>query len=333
MKTGNRLWLAALLAVLGLAGLLTAQLGPNRHRIETSLTDSSVQALAAAGQPGARISFTGRDAVVVTRSEAEAEQARKIVTAIDGVRTVSIAIDAPEIVRTPPALLLATADGRAVLTGAVPDAEVKAVLRDAAAAAFGADRIDDRVTVADTVATDPALTALPILLRSLPGKIADFAVRLESGALTISGTAPDEVTRTALATAADHAAVPVTNRTTVAPLQPRLSAVPPVTFRSGGAELTPESADSLREVADLLTANPSARIRVEGHTDSRGAKETNLALSRDRADAVRSGLLKLGVGEDRLIAIGYGETRPKVDNDTWEHRAQNRRVELTVITA
>ncbi|GIE85365.1 OmpA family protein [Actinoplanes regularis] len=327
----RRIWLAALVAVLGLTGIVAGQAGPNRHRIENDLAHRSVQALAAAGQDDARVSFAGRDALVVTGSPAEADQVRTIVAAVTGVRAVHVSVEAAEVARTPAAVLLAASGERAVLTGTVPTAEMRTTLRDAADAAFGAGVVDDRLTVAGTVAADNALSALPALLRSLPAGVPDLSVRLEAGALTLSGTAPSEAARTALTTAAGRTGVPVTDRMTVAALQPRLSAVAPLTFRTGSAELTPASRKSLRQIADLLTANPSTDLRVEGHTDSRGSRATNLRVSRARADAVRSGLLKLGVAADRLSTVGYGEARPKVANDSPTHRAENRRVELAVV--
>ncbi|MFI1990802.1 OmpA family protein [Actinoplanes sp. NPDC020271] len=332
MTTDRRSGLALLLTVLGLAGILTAQLVPNRHRIENDLADRSAQALTVAGQDHARVTFTGRDALVVTDSDAAADRARTIVAGIAGVRTVRTTVEAPAAVEvhTPPTFGLTVNDGTAVLTGTVPTAAVKGTLHDAAAAAFGA--VDDRVTVATTVTTDPALTALPTLLRSLPVTVRDFAVRLDGGTLTIGGTAPSEVDRIALHDAARRAGVPVDHRVTVADLQPRLSAVPPLEFRTGSAELTAASRKSLPQVAALLEANPSARVRIEGHTDASGSEATNLWMSRARADAVRSGLAELGVSAARLTAAGYGESRPKVANDTAEHRAENRRVEMTVIT-
>lgn len=329
MTTNRRFWLPLLLTVLGLAGLLTVQLGPNRHRIENDLTHRSAQALTVAGQDHTRVTFTGRDALVVTDSDAAADRARTIVTSVDGVRAVRITVQAPE-VHTPPTFVLTANDKRATLTGTVPTAEVKGALHDATAAAF--DAVDDRVAVATTVTTDPVLTALPSLLRSLPVTIDDLAVRLENGTLTLTGTAPAEVTRTALTEAVQRAGVPVADRVTITDLQPRLSAVPPLEFRTGSAELTEASRTSLREVAALLEANPSAKVRIDGHTDSSGSIETNLWMSRARADAVRSGLTGLGVAADRLTAAGYGESRPKVANDSPEHRAENRRVEMTVVT-
>ncbi|BCY07192.1 OmpA family protein [Actinoplanes sp. L3-i22] len=329
MITANRrLWLALLLTVLGLAGLLTAQLGPNRQHIENDLTHRSAQALTAAGQADAKVSFAGRDALIVAETRARADRAAPVVAGIRGVRAVRVTVVAPA-VPTPATFLLAAAAGGATLTGTVPTTETKTTLRDAAAATFGT--VDDRVAVDDRVTADAALTALPTLLRALPIKINDLGVRLESGTLTLSGSAAAETTRTALLDTAGRAGVPVVDRVTVADLQPQLSAVPPLEFRTGSAELTEASRESLTDVAALLTANPSAKVRIDGHTDDRGSEATNLAVSHARADAVRSGLLELGVAGDRLTAAGYGEARPKAPNDTAEHRAENRRVEMTVV--
>src|SRR6185436_4963891 len=147
---------ALLLTVLGLAGLLTAQLGPNRHHIENDLAHRSAQALTAAGQDGAKVSFTGRDALVVAESQARADRAAPVVAGIRGVRAVRVTVEAPA-VRPPSTFALAAAAGRATLTGTVPADGTGATLHDAAAATFGT--IDDRVTVDDRVAADATLTA------------------------------------------------------------------------------------------------------------------------------------------------------------------------------
>ncbi|MEU8661670.1 OmpA family protein [Actinoplanes philippinensis] len=81
-------WIAGLAVLLGLAAIVTAQLGPNRSRIENDLTRRATAALSAAGQTGTRVSFTGRDGVIVT-SEADAGRARSVVEAVTGVRAVT----------------------------------------------------------------------------------------------------------------------------------------------------------------------------------------------------------------------------------------------------
>ena len=70
---------------------------------------------------------------------------------------------------------------------------------------------------------------------------------------------------------------------------------------------------------------------VEGHTDSFGSDASNNDLSQRRADAVRAYLLsQTGLPENRIAAIGYGESRPIATNDTAEGRAKNRRIDLVI---
>ena len=72
-------------------------------------------------------------------------------------------------------------------------------------------------------------------------------------------------------------------------------------------------------------------VTIEGHTDSVGSTASNQKLSQQRADAVREVLVsQFGVNPSRLIAIGYGETRPIADNGTPMGRQENRRVEAVV---
>ncbi len=74
------------------------------------------------------------------------------------------------------------------------------------------------------------------------------------------------------------------------------------------------------------------KIEIGGHTDATGARATNLRLSLGRAMAVRAYLVSKGVSPDRLVAKGYGPDKPVSDNRTVEGRAQNRRVELNLIS-
>ena len=72
------------------------------------------------------------------------------------------------------------------------------------------------------------------------------------------------------------------------------------------------------------------RIRIEAHTDSQGGDAANLALSQQRAAAVRKVLSSAGVPAARITAVGKGETDPLTDNGTAEGRARNRRVEISL---
>ncbi len=105
----------------------------------------------------------------------------------------------------------------------------------------------------------------------------------------------------------------------------------PVRFRHGSAELDPNSHGLLNQVALMIRANPDLeRIRVEGHTDMTGSDEVNQRLSEDRARSVRRYLIDRGVAPNRLRAVGYGESRPVMKEETPEANAKNRRVEFRV---
>jgi OmpA-OmpF porin, OOP family len=95
--------------------------------------------------------------------------------------------------------------------------------------------------------------------------------------------------------------------------------------------LKKESFVELNKVVDFLQRNPSVEIKIEGHTDSRGSDEYNLNLSQGRSQAVVDYLVSQGIDRNRLGAQGYGESKPIDTNDTDEGRANNRRVEFTIV--
>jgi len=79
-----------------------------------------------------------------------------------------------------------------------------------------------------------------------------------------------------------------------------------------------------------LTEHPTARVTVEGHTDSKGSVQYNQRLSERRADAVRQYLIEKGIASSRIQVAGYSKLRPVADNETAEGRAMNRRTEFEV---
>lgn len=101
-----------------------------------------------------------------------------------------------------------------------------------------------------------------------------------------------------------------------------------VNFKTGSAELTPESFGILEGVASSLREIREAVIEVQGHTDNTGSAATNTRLSQRRAETVAKFLAQRGVAANRLRAVGYGPARPVASNKTAEGRALNRRVEL-----
>ncbi len=103
-----------------------------------------------------------------------------------------------------------------------------------------------------------------------------------------------------------------------------------VFFATGSYKLLAKSNKSLNEVADILKADETLMIDIDGHTDEVGSNESNLVLSENRAAAVRNYLISKGIAETRMKSTGYGEEKPIADNKTAAGRAKNRRTEMTV---
>ena len=100
-------------------------------------------------------------------------------------------------------------------------------------------------------------------------------------------------------------------------------------FDTGKSVIKPESAQAIGEIAKLLKADPNLKIHVVGHTDNVGGVESNIALSKARAEAVMQALVRdQGVTATRMTAFGCGQFSPVASNDSEEGRAKNRRVEL-----
>jgi outer membrane protein OmpA-like peptidoglycan-associated protein len=105
-----------------------------------------------------------------------------------------------------------------------------------------------------------------------------------------------------------------------------------VHFKTGSAEILPESFPLLQEVADLLKSHAEVkRMSIDGHTDDRGGMDLNMKLSAARAASVMKWLVQHGIPQERLESHGYGPTRPVADNKTDEGRAANRRVEFKIV--
>ncbi|NBQ47898.1 MAG: hypothetical protein EBU33_05515, partial [Sphingobacteriia bacterium] len=104
-----------------------------------------------------------------------------------------------------------------------------------------------------------------------------------------------------------------------------------VFFDVNKSELRPESCTELDKLVAFLLKNPNLKIELGGHTDNTGDKKANQLLSENRAKAVQQYLVSAGkIGVERLSYKGYGDSRPKVPNDTAENKAKNRRTEFKV---
>ncbi|MEP5780138.1 MAG: OmpA family protein, partial [Hyphomicrobiales bacterium] len=104
-----------------------------------------------------------------------------------------------------------------------------------------------------------------------------------------------------------------------------------INFQSGRATILSDSFELLDNIAGLVISCPTARFEVAGHTDSDGSDASNQRLSVARAEAVAEYLTRAGVDTSRLVAVGFGESKPIAGNDTKENKALNRRIEFNLI--
>lgn len=102
-----------------------------------------------------------------------------------------------------------------------------------------------------------------------------------------------------------------------------------ILFDVNSDNIKPESGTVLKEIATTLQENPTVKIKIIGHTDSDGDANTNLALSKKRALAVKNSLINFyGIDASRMQTDGKGESQPVQPNTTADGKAQNRRVEF-----
>ncbi|SBW25581.1 OmpA/MotB domain-containing protein [Candidatus Protofrankia californiensis] len=334
-------------------------LGLRRGPIEDELSDRAVLAVRSHGQTGAQVSFDGRDATVhgTFPSVADAETARQVVARVSGARSVSLGSDIhivpavlPGVVAKP--FVIAVDGGSLTVTATVPDRAAREQLLGAAAAASSAI-LTGKVTV-DPDSAAPPVTALADLTRTLTAVAGEHKVTITGSSMVVEGSVgdTDEATRLGsdlLAGARKtQPAATLDNRLTVRSVA---SALPPVgegvaqlatgrlvgavaegriTFETNSSELTEADRVHLDRIAAVLRESELS-VLLAGHTDTRGPRAVNEALSLLRAQTAAGYLSDRGVPAEHLRAAGFAWDHPVATNDTEAGRAANRRVEISAL--
>ncbi|MEO0619980.1 MAG: OmpA family protein, partial [Pseudomonadota bacterium] len=244
---------------------------------------------------------------------------------------------------------------RLVLSGKVGSSAMRIALRRIARENFDGGVVD-RLEVIDGAPDEAWLSAARVALAQL-SRLRNGALEVTNSRLELYGDATTGDAARAVRTAVDRAtpgrfdvsslvlspkaleaadvekvvaATDTVDAGTCGNVMNTLTSLAPINFDSERAEIKPAARATLDKLAAVALRCPKSRIRVAGHTDSRGPDAYNQKLSEERAGAVAAYLADKGVEPSRMRTRGLGETEPLVDNDTRANRARNRRIEFTV---
>jgi OOP family OmpA-OmpF porin len=238
---------------------------------------------------------------------------------------------------TPALAQTVSAPNQVVVAGTVPDEATRNAILAKVREVYGAERVVDQLGVGSVVAP-PNWSAYVQKLVSpqlkqvsrgqlaingnnieLKGEVANESQRQQLAGDMATALNPTYSVRNALRVAAQEQTV------LDATLGNRI-----IEFEPGSSVLRPAGRNILDEMAATLLKLGNKKVEVIGHTDSQGARDTNVVLSLARADAVRSYLASKGVPPSLISTSGSGPDRPVAANDTPDGRARNRRIEFRV---
>ena len=317
-------------------------------RIEADLETRSEAALAAAGFDNVLVEPLGRELLLSGTLPAGTSPtaAEELVESLRGVRYAVAAAQAsppqstePFVIGAASTINLATSGNQTILTGQVSSQDLSEQIEAAARAAFGP--VTNELTVSADAEQSDSINALPDLASALATiNQADISVTGNEWVLAGAVSSAAEVDSIAAAVVAAVPSAVIDNRLTVVDTAAAARALAELTarmaegsllFELGSAEITEAGAGFLDEVGALLLAAPEVAIKVGGHTDNVGSETDNLALSTQRAEAVKAYLVVKGINSRTIEAVGYGESQPIADNSTEEGRAANRRIDFEVL--
>lgn len=227
--------------------------------------------------------------------------------------------------------------GRVVISGAVPSEAAKAALLTRLQELYGTGQIIDQLTISDVTTPPNWSTQIPKLLTNNLKSISKGQLSVDGNNVAVHGEVNSEAVRQAIANDFAGALGPnyvVKNglRVTAASqtILDQALANRVVEFETGSAMLTESGKLVLNDMVDALKKANAKKVEIIGHTDNQGSQAYNLALSRSRADAVKTYLVAKGIATGLIATSGMGADQPVVPNTTDEGRKRNRRIEFRV---
>jgi OmpA-OmpF porin, OOP family len=232
-----------------------------------------------------------------------------------------------------------SADKPVIAAGTVPDEATRAAVLARLRELYGAQRVVDRIEVDAVMAPPNWRDRVVAMLGPDLQQVHGGELAVKGNSVRIAGQVGNEAERQQVASALATAAGPSFllknalrgggNRQQQ--VLDRALADRIIEFESGSATLTSAGRAILDEMAVAMKQVGDQQVQVIGHTDDVGAREANVALSLQRAIAVKAYLESAGVAADNLGVQSFGPDRPVADNATVEGRARNRRIEFRVL--
>jgi OOP family OmpA-OmpF porin len=227
--------------------------------------------------------------------------------------------------------------GQILVSGTVPDEASKAAMLARVRELYGAERVVDQLAIGN-VSLPPNWNGYVQKLLSPNLKLVTKGMlKIDGNNVTIRGEVANEAQRQQIASDIASSLNPtytVNNGLRVSAAEQNLLDATLdkriIEFDSGKATLTPSGKAILDEMAGALQKVKDKKVEVIGHTDNVGLRESNLALSQARAEAVRGYLADKGIRPDMIAVSGQGPDRPVADNASPDGRARNRRIEFRV---
>ena len=227
--------------------------------------------------------------------------------------------------------------GQVLVNGAVPDEASKAALLARVRELYGAERVVDQLSISP-VSLPPNWNGYVLKLVGPNLKlISKGEIKIDGTNITLRGEVANEAQRQQIASDFATSLNPtytVNNGLRVSAAEQNLLddtlAKRIIEFESGKAALTDSGKAILDEMAAALQKVKGKKVEVIGHTDNVGLRDSNLALSHARAQAVRSYLADRGISQDMVMVSGQGPDRPVAENSSADGRARNRRIEFRI---
>ncbi len=326
--------------------------------IQEDIASRAKAALTEKGITGVEVAVDGRDINLTgTVDNAATKQLAEQAVQVNGYNFISnnlkIAGDDSAVATTPAkkySLGISLADNGKVTLDGILDSKSHNTLHQAATTRYGKENVTDRILELDIPVAKGMPDAALLMLDKMSGLQSGRAMLVDQQ-IDIKGMSPSKMMLAEISkqlksqtpsgytlnldlTAADSSgsAKPVAALSSKS-CQRKLNKIlrrSKIHFNSGSAVIKKSSYKTLNKLARVAKQCPGMRIKIHGHTDSTGRNSNNRQLSKKRARAVANYLIKKGIAEKNLVAIGHGSSKPVASNKTSRGRARNRRIELTV---